>query len=110
MCIDADSRPQAKMDTSCTGVLWLIWTCLNDLDLPKNVSRDFYFEVILPSDKYGLILRERAVIQTCSIRSKDFIVENLELFSTYPRTRRHVKSLPVIDGLLFPYFFKDVLL
>ena len=52
-------RPQAHLGTACTGrqeELCDQIRLLRSMFLPTKVLRDFYFKVILPSVKYGLVL------------------------------------------------------
>ena len=55
-----DGRSQAHLDTTCTGHQEELCDQIDLLKrsrfLPTKVLRDFFFKVILPSVKYGLVL------------------------------------------------------
>ena len=63
--------------------------------LPKSVLRDFYFKVILPSVKYGLVLWGAC----CNSNLRDSIL-------TYQETCLQKRCWPMIGGLSFSYVIK----
>ena len=73
--------------------------------LPKSALRDFYFKVILPSVKYGLLLWGA---RTYLVQLKDFIVDHLGILfnSPSPRDTRQKRCRPTIGGLPFSYIIK----
>ena len=66
--------------------------------LPRKVLRDIYFNVILPSAKYGLVLWG-ACCDSYLFHSiqNDYTVGRLESSLIYPKIRRHVTRSDAAD-------------